>query len=205
MLHVHALRQREWARDIPIIVIIEGNLSKVVARTIANVIEGCTNLAFRPIECLHTQMKANEAVEPFVWVDGYDAKQRFHMWLNRMFTNEQIYLSSDYVVAPRDNARVCKETFATQLRNVRIVSRVQGSGAFETISRSISGKGSGQQDDLAMALMFGAFWGGMHEMQIAVRDARDLTRFENRDLISAHTHFVQRVWTAEMRRGLRRA
>jgi hypothetical protein len=182
------------------VVIIEGNLSKVTARTIARVVEDSSGRDYQPVECLRTQMKTNGDIEPFIWVDGFDAKERFHMWLNRLLTNEALFISDDLVAVAGTHPRIAIDALYTQMRNVRVVTSVRGNHHFDQMRRTISGKGGGQQDDLAMAMMFGAFWGGMHEMNLALERNANAERFSNHDVIEAHKEFRNRIMAKVVRR-----
>jgi len=193
--HIILIRKQPWGRNMPIVVIIEGNLNKVAMRNIAAFLEGRTPRELQPVECLRTAMKVNGEVEPFVWVDGHDSKERLQLFMNNLLVQRGVSILDGFL-APNgaDHAARVKQAMETQLRNMRITTRTVGKDGFQTTHMTVSGKGGGQQDDVAMSLMLGTFWGAMHEMWLAIDARADYLRtIENPDNVLRYKTSIDRL------------
>lgn len=195
MHQIQMIRSKPWGRNMPIVIIIEGNLNMVAMRSIANYMESNIDVRYHPVECMRTAMKGNGIVEPFVWVDGHDAKERLQMFFNGLLTSSGVFISEDFISSGgSDGERAIKDALEAQLRNMRVTSRVVGKDGFERVHMTVTGKGGGQQDDLAMDIMLGAFWGAIHEMWIALnRRPNMLSTINAPDTVLRHRDCIARV------------
>lgn len=166
--HIREIRSRPWGETCRIVVIIEGNLSQIMAYNTASYIVNQLPAGAGRVEVLLTTIAGD--TRPFVWLRGAkdhnkeDLSNRFKNYLSR----NDVYLYSDFFSAhlsEKGTAEVVEE-LQNQLKRFRL-KNIEAANEDAPGKSVISGKGGGHQDDFTMALLVGSYWAAAHEYDAA--------------------------------------